>query len=320
MAHADPLQYDVPLPLRVTFYPMGYPVRIETNSVDVVEAASEAWGRFQQTRQTPPVRARLIVAETSKESGQVVPTLLGQEHLVACTMGREEYAVADLASGFLFGWLTPLTVADRGWFRYHILEMLVYLTIESLYCTPVHAAAVAHDGRAVLLCGDSGAGKTCLAYACARRGWRYLADDATNIERDRPELIAIGSPHQIRFRSASAAIFPELAAFPAATRPNGKPDIEVDSAALGLSIALEAPVAGLVFLERQDACAEASVHPYSKSDAREFLEQVICYGDEQIRAGIRRCAARLIDLPTVGLRYSSFDHAEERLRYFVGQC
>jgi hypothetical protein len=232
-------------------------------------------------------------------------------------MGRDDYAVADLASGFISGWLTPASVTDRSWFRYHVLEPLVYLSLQSLCYTPVHAAAVARDGRALLLCANSGTGKTCLAYACARRGWTYLGDDATLIERDRPELVAIGYPHQVRFRSSATEIFPELAAFPAAIRPNGKPNIEVDSAALGLSIALEARAAGLVFLKRHVNPAPASVHPYPKSDAREFLEQTVSFGDERIRAEVRRGALRLLELPIVELRYSSFDDAEERLRSFV---
>ena len=40
----DPLQYGFALPLAHTFFPMGFPVRITTNSEDVIQAAGEAWG------------------------------------------------------------------------------------------------------------------------------------------------------------------------------------------------------------------------------------------------------------------------------------
>jgi hypothetical protein len=314
---ADPLQYEVPLPLKVELYPMGYPVRIETNSMDVVRAADEVWGLFPCLHQTAPVQVRLIIAESDRPAERLVPSYRGQGHLIAYTMGSDAYAIADIATGFVFGWFTPASVADRSWFRYYFLEPLVYLALESLYCLPVHAAAVARGGRALLLCGDSGAGKTCLAYACARRGWTYLSDDAPVIHREREELVATGRPHQVRFRSSASALFQELAQFPAAERPNGKPDIEVDSAAIGLSIALEAPIAGLVFLNRYNAHCPASLHPQPQSDALDYLEQVICFGDERARSDMRSCAARLVKLPLLELRYSAFDDAEERLRLYM---
>jgi hypothetical protein len=315
---ADPLQYGVPLPLSLMVYPIGYPVRIETNSMDVVRAADEAWGLFPCLHQTPPVQVRFIVSDSDRPAGRVAPSCRGQGHLIAYTMGPDDHAIADIAAGFVLGWLTPASVADRSGFRYFILEPLIYLTLQCLYCLPVHAAAIAREGRALLLCGDSGTGKTCLAYACARRGWTYLADDATAIHRDRAELVATGKPHQVRFRSSASAIFPELAQFAPVERPNGKPDIEVDSAALRLvSIALEAPVAGLVFLKHEKSYSPASLHPYAQSDALDYLQQIICFGDDQVRREMRHCVARLVELPMVELRYSLFDDAEQRLRVYI---
>jgi hypothetical protein len=41
----------------------------------------------------------------------------------------------------------------------------------------LHAASVGRDGRVVLLCGASGAGKTTLAAHLVARGWRLLSDE-----------------------------------------------------------------------------------------------------------------------------------------------
>jgi hypothetical protein len=317
IAQIDPFLYGVPLPLKVELYPMGYPVRIETNSMDVVRAADEVWGLFPCLQQTPPVQVRLIVSENDRPAGQAVPSWRGHGHLITCTMSPDDYGVADTSAGFVFGWLTPASVADRSCFRYHMLEPLVYLTVQSLHCLPVHAAAVARNGRALLLCGISETGKTCLAYACARRGWTYLSDDAIVIHRHRTELVATGRPHQVRFRSSASALFPELAQFPPAQRPNGKPNIEIDSAALGLSIALESPVAGLVFLKREKSYSPASLHSYLQSDTLDYLEQIICFGDGHVRREMRHCAERLAQLPSAGLIYSAFDDAEELLRVYM---
>lgn len=59
---------------------------------------------------------------------------------------------------------------------------------------PLHAAAVSHQGKALLIVGDSAVGKTELALALARRGWRLLADDlsAIRIVNGRP-IVAPGA-------------------------------------------------------------------------------------------------------------------------------
>ncbi|MBX3282276.1 MAG: HPr kinase/phosphatase C-terminal domain-containing protein [Acidobacteria bacterium] len=49
----------------------------------------------------------------------------------------------------------------------------------------IHASCVAIDGRGVLICGESGSGKTRLLIELVRRGAKFLADDAVSVaERD----------------------------------------------------------------------------------------------------------------------------------------
>lgn len=47
---------------------------------------------------------------------------------------------------------------------------------------PLHAAVVAMDGKAIAICGHSGAGKTTLALHCLRRGFAIIADDMAAID------------------------------------------------------------------------------------------------------------------------------------------
>lgn len=61
----------------------------------------------------------------------------------------------------------------------------------------VHGAAVARDGRAVLLAGGGGAGKSTTALACALAGMGYLGDDYCAID---PQLV---SAHMV-YRTAKA--------------------------------------------------------------------------------------------------------------------
>ena len=63
----------------------------------------------------------------------------------------------------------------------------------------LHATCVAIDGRAVLVCGRSGSGKSDLALRLIDRGARLVADDATLVTRDGDGLSA-RSPDTIRDR------------------------------------------------------------------------------------------------------------------------
>jgi HprK-related kinase A len=46
----------------------------------------------------------------------------------------------------------------------------------------VHAASMAHEGRGLILAGDSGVGKSTLAAALMARGWQYLSDEFALID------------------------------------------------------------------------------------------------------------------------------------------
>jgi serine kinase of HPr protein (carbohydrate metabolism regulator) len=54
----------------------------------------------------------------------------------------------------------------------------------------VHASTVAIDGRAVLITGASGAGKSDLALRLLDRGFTLVSDDQTIVKRDDSRLIA----------------------------------------------------------------------------------------------------------------------------------
>lgn len=58
----------------------------------------------------------------------------------------------------------------------------------------VHASTVALDGRAVLIMGPSGSGKSDLALRLIDRGFVLVSDDQTIVRRDRDRLIATPPP------------------------------------------------------------------------------------------------------------------------------
>lgn len=313
----DPLLYDFPLPHRAAHFPMGFAASVSTNSREVLDCAAALWGPYSDEFGSAPIELRIAVEEgsTAERPAPVMPR--GQGHLVAIVHSPDNYAMADCARGYAFARITPAVLADRGYFQYYFLEPLACVMLHCLYLAPIHAACVALDGEGVLLCGESGAGKTSLAYACAQRGWTYVADDASQVIREGAPRRIVGRPHSIRFRSSAIELFPELAKCPAAVRANGKLDIEARTADLGLtSVALETRADYLVFL-RRDRSSPPGLKSFSPEDAFAWMSQMLCVGTEDVRRQQRDSLRTLLRVPVLELRYSDLNDAEQRLRRLV---
>jgi hypothetical protein len=75
----------------------------------------------------------------------------------------------------------------------------------------VHAASVEAAGRAILIVGPKGAGKTTLALHLLRSGpWRMMANDRAFVGRDGGTIVVRGMPTAVKVRPPTLAEFPEL--------------------------------------------------------------------------------------------------------------
>lgn len=65
----------------------------------------------------------------------------------------------------------------------------ISLWAANLGIIPIHASCIALGGRALLMLGKGGSGKTTTALALAKRGWDLLADDLCFIYHDGPQTM-----------------------------------------------------------------------------------------------------------------------------------
>lgn len=313
----DPLMADVELPFVRIFHPLGFSVEIATNCCDVLEAAEEAWRYSRKRFLERPAELRIAVASGRTRDCPPPPVFRRQRKLFSLVGDAENFIFSDLGQGFGFGWLTNATVQNRAFLRYHFLEGTVLGLLASLYLTPLHAACVQWNGRGVLLCGDSGAGKSSLAYACARSGWTLICDDSSYIIRGRAERTVVGNPHQMRFRTSATKLFPELHGLSIAPRPSGKLAIEVATASLpDIAIAGESPIDYIVFLDRRARSAPALVSA-PKEPALRWFEQTLRLGDEEILNSQAASLHALMSAEVLELRYQDLDWAVRRLEALV---
>jgi HPr Serine kinase C-terminal domain len=313
----DPVLSNLLLPLRAVYYPLGFAIEIATNSTEVLDAAQESWGRFRHSFSTTPVQLEIGVIGDGSTECPPPPSTHSRSHLMSTYADSENFSVSDMSRGFAFAWLTQAAVKNRAYLRYYFLEAAGLTMLGALHMTPLHAACVQVDGKGVLLCGESGAGKSSLAFACARAGWKFLTDDGSAIVRERPGRLVVGNPHQMRFRESAIELFPELKNQRVTPRATGKMAIEVATETLPeIDVITECQVDYIVFLNRREP-SPRGMFPVAKEVGLQYFEHCICFGEKEVRQAQIASIHNLLTAQTVEMRYHDLDWAVDRLETLV---
>lgn len=302
--------------LRRTYYPFGFPVEIRTNSEEILEQFAEMWGCFTKQHDAEPllVDVQLVDGDGSDECPPA-PTYRIMQPLLTCIADVDNYSIFNLKT-----FHTAMTIS-RNALRYPLYAQYFLLGmagcgVATRHVTPIHAGCVALEGRGVLLCGDSGTGKSTLSYACARAGWTYLCDDATFLLNDRTGRLATGNSHKVRFRASAAELFSELEGLEITPRAAGKPSIELPTAPMRHIVGADTvQIDFLVFLKRH-AAGPAQLKPYRNDVARYFARQSL-YGSAEVLAPQYAAIERLLTAQVFELHYSGLNDAIARLRRLV---
>jgi hypothetical protein len=312
----DPVLAAVELPLHRTLYPFGFPLELETNSVDVIAAAEEGWGAFDQMFDETPVRLCLGVWEGGGDALPLESVFRSRGHLMSIVADPSNFVVCDFNSGFAFGWVTQNTAADHPLLRYRFLTAAGATLVEQRAFATLHGALLMRNGKGVMLAGDSFAGKSTLVYACARSGWTYVGDDAVLLVRGRDDSYAVGDPHSIRFRPDATELFPELADQLTTIRPNGKIALEVLTRELALETAPGCHVDHVVYLNRKRP-GPIHLRHLSKEQVRQSWSPYNGFGTQEVRDAQQRCYERMLDAQLWEMQYSDLDDAVARLEHLI---
>ena len=91
------------LPLRKTFFPLGYPLDLETNSPDVLLAAEESWGAQERMFNCDAVRICLGVSESDSETRAPLGAIRAREHLMSIVADAENFLLCDFERALRLG-------------------------------------------------------------------------------------------------------------------------------------------------------------------------------------------------------------------------
>jgi hypothetical protein len=306
------LLYDMHLPLRRAFYPLGFPIEILTNEEQVLTAAQESFGHTRLQRRVKAIQIRIGVTDTVSPEPLAEPLRREFGHLYSIVADPQNQAILDLRRCTCFVWLNRSAVKNSLYLRQNFLEKVVYLLLGAAFVTDIHAACVGRHGKGILLCGDSGAGKSTLSYACARAGWAYTSDDTSYlINRSRVPRV-IGHAHRVRFRPAAKTLFPELQHREITPRMEGKESIEVPIEELPVARTIpETKVAAIVYLKRHGSALARLDRLPDRTATERMCADLFSAGD--IRIKHERILQRLGAVPTYELHYCDLAEAMELL-------
>jgi len=301
-------------PLQATYFPLGFPLQISSNSPKVMAAAAASWERFAPTFKYLPLEIHLGVTDDVADSCEFppAPVFRIQGDQLVTTANANYFIVSDHRVGRSFGWITPNVANSPLYLRYHLLEAAVLSMITALHALPLHAACVSWAGTGILLCGDSGAGKSSLAYAASRAGWTFISDDASYMPVNRDDRMVIGNSHQIRFRDSGVVLFRELEGRSITPRAAGKPSIEVATSELGVTTAISSVVDYIVFLNRT-AVFRHDLVPLSRQSVMPWFEKFLI-ATSASRSAHESALERLLEAKVFELHYRDLEWAIETLR------
>ncbi len=324
----DVLLAFVPLSFQRVFYPYGFPVQIKSNDPAILEAAEQNWRRLSQRFDGLEIEVRYLVSDAPGKRCPAPPIFRAQNYFMTMVANAHNYACCDLNRGFGTAWLTKATVNATSYLRYTFLEGMVSTLLENQHFVSLHAASVAKDGHGVLLVADSGVGKSSLSYACARREWTYISDDASSLLYRGTGRTVIGNPQLFRFRPTAADLFPELRAQipglgqPIIRRPrNGKPTIEIRTEFLpNIRVAEECTVDYIVFLKR-DSALRGSSHlvPAPREGALRRLLLDVFPAELPIHQQRVAAVERLLEAQVCEMSYYDLEAAVDVLEHLVSR-
>jgi HPr Serine kinase C-terminal domain len=261
------------LPLRKTFFPLGFPVEIASDSETVLHAAHQSWQMFRPIYSCGPLLVELEVNEDDTNHALCTPTCRIRDHFLVSMIDAKSVMVSDLEQGYALGRVSRSVAQSQLHLRYHFLEAAVLSMISTLRATALHSACVEAKGRGVLLCGDSGAGKSSLAFAGARSGWRYISDDASYLVLHRTDRTVTGNCHQVRLRDSATQLFSELEDCSVTPRATGKPSIEISLKELPDIVTAESTqIDYIIFLNRHDTTVPG-LYPISSTAASSYFQK-----------------------------------------------
>jgi hypothetical protein len=212
----DLLRRFTPTPYGVDLLIMAKTVRLESNSLAVIENAREFFARHEgQPRRAPELLWRIVSQEHGPRMNQagVALSAFSDRGLRFANIGHRSFLAVDLDAGEGIGFVDESLVEPEPKLNCRpVFDTLFCMSAGSLGMVPLSAACVGLGEKGILIFGPPNSGKTTTSYLAARLGLEFHADQAVFLDAETGELRAWGDLLPAIFRTESLQFLPELRA------------------------------------------------------------------------------------------------------------
>jgi hypothetical protein len=321
----DPLWRNTPTPWVAHYCPLGIPMTVETNAPLLWAYANEVFGYWEPSdgaAAAPPLRLRLLLHDVAEELPSHIPppVMRSMDRYFLLSLGQSQ-GFADRRAGCAVTYITPALMAHPETVCACFVECPGMFLACGSHRIPLHAAGLMWAGRGVLLTGQDGAGKSTLAYACLRAGFRLLAEDIVYAPAPQAgeEHTVWGDGRLLHLLPDAPRFFPELHNAPCVQQLNHETKLRVRVGERWPDAPLmHMPVWGVCSLARSGS----SVTRMLPADSAE-LRYALTYfkGDPPLDATAQQGAAeRLLSVKTARMEVGSdLDQAVTLLKRWLEQ-
>lgn len=248
----DLLRRFTPTPFEAHLNVMGRVMRVETNSLAVLEQARRLLGDSNGSRPERTNFTLRIVAESGTDNSTWPEmTAFSQDGLSFASIGQHGFLAVDAKRREAVAFVAEELAKDALGFGRPFLAMFFTLSALPMGLSPIAAACVAEGETGLLIFGPPRTGKTVSAYLAGGFGLHFHADRLVFLEVTPAGLLAWGESWPTCFYQDAHAVLPELSAVARPFDCGGQKYLYLEKPRQ-VNAPLYVKPAACVFLERQD--------------------------------------------------------------------
>jgi hypothetical protein len=305
---SDPFEEQARGGERRSYRVLGFPVDVQSAHAGLLALADQAFGRPARRAKTPRVplvQLRLATSESVRWRAPPAPRLASGAGLVGCSFDADNHAWIAPALGRATVSVSREMLRFPYHARYELIEFAVLTLLTRMHgLVPLHAACVGQGGRAVLLIGDSGAGKSTTCLQALADGMLLVAEDSVFVRPDTLAAAGLNTFLHLRLRGARferGRLATALRRAPRIRRRSGVHKLELDLRKLGM-VGTGRPLSlgAIVLLSPRAAKHGSALEPIGSRRLRAALAATQPYARRQ--PGWRKFCARAAKLPGFAMR------------------
>jgi len=303
---SDPLRRFVPTPHAITLQLMGKAVRLESNSLEILDLALQFFASYPRIPQSDTeFRWRIVGESKGPAATEAQTSAFSDADLSFVNIGQRSFLAVDAENRIGIAFLDErfAQVPEPRFISRPPLDILFCMSAASLGLTSLSAACVALEENGVLLLGEPNSGKTTASYVSAMRGMELLADQAVFLECAASGVRAWGDPFPAVFRPETLQFFPELRSQVRSSSYGGVSFCFFDKSKLQSQQAHSVVPLCSIFLQRAVA-AEPRLIPMDQGELSQYLAASLLFKDgDRFQSQHAEAFARLAELPSYRLPY-----------------